>query len=74
MEIKLDIFEGLIKPLKEIIKSDERRGIRRRLQTIRHERFKHKFYNRFFNNPSIEDYIDELNKEEKVLEESLKRL
>ncbi|MFZ3060595.1 MAG: hypothetical protein WA102_12775 [Candidatus Methanoperedens sp.] len=74
MEIKLEIFDGIIKPFEGIIKSFERRGIRNRLQEIREERFKHKFVNRFADSPEIQDYIDELDKEEEVLKESLKRL
>lgn len=74
MEIKLEIFDGMIKPFERIIKSFERRGIRNRLQEIREERWKHKFINRFADEPSLQDYIEELDKEEKVLEESLKKL
>jgi hypothetical protein len=73
VEIKLDIFEGISKIIIELIKIIHDWRIFEQLRELREERFKHKVLSEYADNPLIDSYIDELDKEEVDLRSQLRR-
>lgn len=71
VDINLDIFEGISKIIDRIIKTIHTWWILRQLQDVRNERFKHEVINEYADNPLIDSYIEELDKEEADLRSQL---
>ena len=71
INVNLDIFGGIGKIIDRIIKTINTWWILRQLREVRNERIKHKVINEYVDDPLIDSYIEELDKEEADLRSQL---